>query len=102
MINKIFAGSRMSFTLCGVTAVLLVGFLPAVARDQCPESEPTEETPEAAIEPTPLPGYGNTLRATIAPLGSAIARIYIRSKELIFAKQFWRFISQQGTNPSHS
>ena len=67
MINKIFAGSRMSFTLCGVTAVLLVGFLPAVARDQCPESEPTEETPEAAIEPTPLPGYGNTLRATIAP-----------------------------------
>jgi hypothetical protein len=44
MINKIFAASRMSFTLCGLTAVLLVGFLPALKRGQPPEQEPFGRT----------------------------------------------------------
>src|SRR5262245_10238596 len=74
MCNRIFVALRMSFTLCRVTAMLLVGFLPAVARGQRPDSEPTEETPEAAIEPTPLPGTGIPLEPQLPPSEAPLPR----------------------------
>jgi hemolysin activation/secretion protein len=67
MSNRILAASRTTFALCRIVTVLFIGVLPAVARGQPPEQEPAEETPEAEIEPTPLPGTEIPLEPELPP-----------------------------------
>jgi hypothetical protein len=67
MSNRILAASRTTFALCRIVTILFIGVLSTVARSQPPEQEPAEETPEAEIEPTPLPRteIGNVRASTV-------------------------------------
>jgi hemolysin activation/secretion protein len=67
MINRIFATSRTRIALRYVITVLFIGVLVALARAQSPEQQPAEETPEAEIEPTPLPGTEIPLEPQLPP-----------------------------------
>ena len=67
IMNRVFAASRTRFALRLVITVLFIGVLLALARAQPPEQEPAEETPEAAIEPTPLPGTEIPLEPQLPP-----------------------------------
>jgi hemolysin activation/secretion protein len=49
-----------------------------VARSQAPESQPTEETPEAAIEPTPLPGTEIPLEPQLPPSEAPLRKRTVR------------------------
>src|SRR6266498_773851 len=67
MIGKTFVASRVKFAFCGAITVLFLGALPTVARGQLPEQQPTEETSEAEIEPSPIPGTEILLEPQLPP-----------------------------------
>ena len=67
MINRVFAASRTRIALRQVITVLFIGVLVALAQAQPPEQQPAEETPEAEIEPTPLPGTEIPLEPQLPP-----------------------------------
>jgi hemolysin activation/secretion protein len=67
MISKTFVAKRVKFALCAAITVLFLNAFSTLARGQAPEPQPTEEIPEAEIEPTPLPGTEIFLEPQLPP-----------------------------------
>ena len=73
MITRAFVALPVSFASCSLVTVLVLGAF-VVARAQPPEQQPAEETPEAEIEPTPLPGTELQLEPQLPPSEAPGAR----------------------------
>ena len=74
MINRMPPSRRAKFALCRILIVLSLGALAVVARAQPPEQQPTEENPEAEIEPSPLPGTEIPLEPQLPPSEKPLRR----------------------------
>ena len=74
MINRMPPSRRAKFALCRILIVLSLGALAVVARAQPPEQQPTEENPEAEIEPSPLPGTEIPLEPQLPPSEKPLPR----------------------------